>query len=181
MASEPVSIRRLEAPDLGRAAEIDRSERIDLLFVQRGAELEPRPGRWDATPWDPHGDGAHSVAAHVRDLEHYVEAGGTALGAFEGDRLVGIGVVLPHVRPGIAQLAWLHVTAGRRDAGIGRRLCEALEAIAREAGDAAMVVSATPSAHTVTFYRRRGYDVMAEPLPELLAREPEDVHLEKRL
>ena len=81
----------------------------------------------------------------------------------------------------IAQLAWLHVTAGRRDAGIGRRLSEALEAIAREAGDERIVVSATPSEHTVTFYRRRGYEVMAEPLPELYEREPDDIHLEKRL
>ena len=69
----------------------------------------------------------------------------------------------------------------RRDVGIGRRLCEALEAIARDAGDERIVVSATPSEHTVTFYRRRGYEVMAEPLEELFAREPDDIHLEKSL
>jgi hypothetical protein len=33
----------------------------------------------------------------------------------------------------------------------------------------------------VTFYRRRGYQVMATPLAELLEREPDDVHLEKVL
>jgi len=176
-----VTIRPLASGELGRVAEIDRSEQIDLIYVQRGAELEGRPGDWSAPGWDLDGDGEHSVRTHTRDLVHYVEAGGAALGAFDGDHMVGIGAVVPHIRPGIAQLAWLHVTNGRRDAGIGRRLCEALEAIAREAGDERIVVSATPSEHTVTFYRRRGYEVMAEPLAELLEREPDDIHLGKPL
>ena len=181
MTSDELTVRRLEYDELGRVADIDRTERIDLIFVQRGAELEPRPGDWSAPPWDPQGLGEHSVAAHLRELERYVDAGGVAFGAFESGRLVGLGVVVPHLRPGIAQLAWLHVTADRRDAGVGRRLCAALEAVARGAGDDRIVVSATPSEHTVTFYRRGGYEVMAEPLPELFAREPDDVHLEKRL
>ena len=181
MPSDGLTIRRLERHELGRVDEIDRTERIDLIFVQRGAELEGRPGDWSAPAWDQVGDGEHSVVTHTRDLEHYVDAGGVALGVFDGGRLVGIGAVVPHLRPTIAQLAWLHVTAGRRDAGIGSRMSDALEAIAREAGDDRIVVSATPSEHTVTFYRRRGYEVMAEPLPELLAREPDDVHLQKRL
>jgi GNAT superfamily N-acetyltransferase len=180
MTDEP-RIRPLRHDELGRVAEIDRTEQIDLIFVQHGGELEGRPGDWSAPAWDLHGDGEHSVMTHTRDLEHYVDAGGVALGAFDGDQMVGIGAVVPHVRPGIAQLAWLQVTNGRRDAGIGRRLCEALEAIAREAGDDRIVVSATPSEHTVMFYRRRGYEVMPTPLADLLAREPDDVHLEKVL
>jgi hypothetical protein len=33
----------------------------------------------------------------------------------------------------------------------------------------------------VRFYLRRGFEPMAEPLPELYEREPEDVHMRKRL
>ena len=44
-----------------------------------------------------------------------------------------------------------------------------------------MVVSATPSLNTVRFYQRLGYEPMAEPLPELLELEPEDVHMQKEL
>ena len=44
-----------------------------------------------------------------------------------------------------------------------------------------MVVSATPSVNTVQFYIGRGFAPTAEPLPELYALEPEDVHLSKRL
>ena len=42
-------------------------------------------------------------------------------------------------------------------------------------------VTVTPSANTVRFYMARGYLSMADPLPELVEREPEDVHLRKTL
>lgn len=76
--------------------------------------------------------------------------GGVALGAFQGDRLVGIGVVLPELREGVAQLSYLHVTRERRASGLGCRLCVELESIARDAGDTSVVVSDTPSVRTCT-------------------------------
>lgn len=167
--------------DLPRIAEIDRSEHIDLLYEQRGTELVERRGAWDSPPWDPYGHGENSVAAHRQAAEGYLDAGGVALGAFSDGRLVGIGVVVPHLRPGTAQLAFLHVSAAYRAAGIGGRLSDELDLIAREAGDTAIVVSATPSGNTVRFYLGRGYRPMAPALPELVELEPEDVHLGKAL
>ncbi len=41
--------------------------------------------------------------------------------------------------------------------------------------------STIDSEHTVTCCRRRGYNVMAEPLEELFAREPDDIHIAKDL
>jgi GNAT superfamily N-acetyltransferase len=117
----------------------------------------------------------------VHALEHYVDTGGIALGAFASGRLVGIGVVVPHLRPGIAQLAFLHVSAPSRAAGIASRLSEQLDQIARTLGDSDMVVSATPSENTVRFYLHRGFQPMAEPLAELFELEPEDVHMHKAL
>jgi GNAT superfamily N-acetyltransferase len=117
----------------------------------------------------------------VRTLQHYVDNGGVALGALASGRLVGIGVVVPHLRPGIAQLAFLHVTAALRAMGIGSRLSEQLEQIARAAGDCDMVVSATPSENAVRFYLGRGFQPMADPLAELFELEPEDVHMRKML
>lgn len=182
MSDEPeIDVRRLTRDELGRIAEIDRTERIDVLYVQRGTHLEERRGEFSARAWLTDGEGEHSVAAQQTALEHYVEAGGTVLGAFAGARLVGVGVVVPHLRPGTAQLAFLHVSDGFRGRGIGNRLSDELESLAREAGDRTMVVSATPSLNTVRFYRGRGYEPTAEPLPELYELEPEDVHLEKRL
>ena len=92
-----------------------------------------------------------------------------------------MGVVLPHIRPSTAQLVALYVSDGYRGRGIGGRLSDELERIAREAGDLEMVVSATPSTNTVHFYLGRGFEPMAEPLPELYELEPEDVHMQKRL
>lgn len=176
-----VEFRRLGRTDLSRVAEIDRRERIDVLYDQHGSQLVARHGNWSASAWDPEGHGEHSVEAQVNSLEHYVDNGGIALGGFAGGPLVGIGVVVPHVRPRIAQLAFLHVSAPWRARGIGSRLSEQLEQIARTAGDSDMVVSATPSANTVRFYLGRRFQPMAEPLAELSELEPDDVHMRKVL
>ena len=167
--------------ELWRVGEIDRTERIDVLFEQRGTELVSSRGSWDAPAWDPEGDGQHSVDAQRRTLMHYAEQGGVACGAFSGGRLVGIGVVVPHIRPTIAQLAFLHVSHDFRGTGIGGRLCAELQVVAHRAGDTEIVVSATPSENTVRFYLSRGYRPTASPLPELLHLEPDDVHMSKAL
>jgi GNAT superfamily N-acetyltransferase len=175
-----IAYRRLAASELSLVGDIDRTERIDILYVQHGTELEPITGDFSSSAWH-EGAGPRSVTEQIEACEHYLGAGGTAVGAFAGERLVGVGIVLPHLRPGVAQLAYLHVSDGFRGDGIGVHLVETLEQIARDVGDEAMVVSATPSANTVGFYRRRGFAPAAAPLPELLAIEPEDVHREKRL
>ena len=90
-------------------------------------------------------------------------------------------MVVLHVRPGIAQLAYLHVSALSRATGVGSRLCTQIEQIARAADDAEMVVSATPSENTMRFYLGRGFQPMKEPLAELFALEPDDVHMHKFL
>jgi ribosomal protein S18 acetylase RimI-like enzyme len=176
-----ITYRLLERHELARVGDIDRTERIETLYVQHGTELERVAGDFSASPWHTDGAGGHSVGHQVEECERWVDAGGTAIGAFAGDRLVGIGVVVPHVRERTAQLAYLHVSNGRREAGIGTHLTGELERIAREAGDTWMVVSATPSENTVDFYRGRGFEPSASPLPELLELEPDDVHLDKRL
>jgi hypothetical protein len=60
----------------------DRRERIDVLYDQHGTQLVARHGNWSASAWDPDGHGEHSVEAQVHTLEHYVDTGGIALGAF---------------------------------------------------------------------------------------------------
>jgi GNAT superfamily N-acetyltransferase len=167
--------------ELSRVVEIDRRERINVLYEQHGTQLVARHGSWSASAWDPDGHGEHSVEAKVHALQYYVDNGGVALGALASGRLVGIGVVVPHLRPGIAQLAFLHVSAPLRATGIGTRLSEHLEQIARTAGDSDMVGSATPSENTVQFYLSRSFQPMADPFAELFELEPEDVHMRKTL
>jgi GNAT superfamily N-acetyltransferase len=176
-----IAYRELDPADLARIGEIDRTERIDALYVQSGTRLEERLGDFSARPWFEEGEGEHSVARQRAECEGYLAAGASAIGAFADERLVGIGIVRPHLRAGIAQCAFLHVSNGYRAAGIGRRLLMELERLAREQGDTAMVVSATPSRNTVRFYLGRGFEPMPEPFAELYELEPEDVHMQKRL
>jgi GNAT superfamily N-acetyltransferase len=176
-----ITYSRLVPADLERIGEIDRTERIDTLYVQNGERLYQRSGDFSAPAWFIEGEGEHSVAHQRAECERHLAAGGIALGAFANGHLVGIGIVRPHIRPRIAQFAFLYVSNGHRAQGIGRHLSEELEGLARDAGDTTMVVSATPSLKTVHFYLHRGFEPMAEPLPELSELEPEDVHLHKRL
>jgi GNAT superfamily N-acetyltransferase len=178
---DSIHVRPLRSDELERVEEIDRSERIGAIYVQRGMSLEIREGDFSAPAWDRDGTGEYSVAGQRAALEALVAGGAVALGAFDDGRLVGIGAAVTRIRPEVAQLAYLHVSREARGRGIGARLSDELEAIAREAGVTSMVVSATPSVSTVDFYRRRGYEPMAEPLPELVELEPEDVHLLKSI
>ena len=65
-----------------------------------------------------------------------------------------------------------------RRQGVGRRLFELAKATARENGAKQLYISATPSENTINFYLRSGCRVTKQPDPELLALEPEDIHLE---
>jgi ribosomal protein S18 acetylase RimI-like enzyme len=177
----PISYRLYVPADLPRIRDIDRTESIGLLYIQHGTQVEERRGNFDSPNWSTEGDGEHSYAGQQAYVEKLLASGGIALGAFDGDRLVGFGVLVQHLRPGVAQLAHLHVSNGYRNNGIGRRLTEDIDRIAREGGDTEIVVSATPSENTVRFYMRRGYQLMAEPFPELFELEPEDIHLSKKL
>jgi GNAT superfamily N-acetyltransferase len=181
VARHEITYRRLVAADLARLGEIDRTERIETVYVQHGSRLEERVGDWHASAWFSDGEGDHSVAHQRAECERHLASGGTALGAFAAGRLVGIGVVTPHIRPGIAQFAFLYVSNGYRASGIGGHLSDELERLAREQRHTTMVVSATPSLNTVRFYLRRGFEPMSEPLPELYELEPDDVHMQKRL
>jgi predicted N-acetyltransferase YhbS len=75
----------------------------------------------------------------------------TALSSFAAAARCSQVVVVPHIRPAIAQLAFLHVSQDFRAAGVGSRLSADLELVARRAGDTEIVVSATPSENTVRF------------------------------
>ena len=155
-----------------------------MLYDQHGTRLVARHGNWSAPAWNPDGHGEHSVEANVQTLEQYASTpAGSRSGAFTSGRLVGIGVVVPRLRPR-SRRSWHSSTSAQHCAarsGIGSRLSDQLEQIASAAGDSDMVVSATPSENTVRFCLGRGFQPMAEPLAELFELEPEDVHMRKVL
>jgi hypothetical protein len=80
-----VEFRRLTRDELSGVAEIDRTERIDLIYEQRGTELQERRGNWNSPAWDPHGHGENSVAAQQHALEHDLGTGSRHVGYLGAD------------------------------------------------------------------------------------------------
>jgi GNAT superfamily N-acetyltransferase len=164
----------LARDELGRIWTIDRSELIETTYRLEDGALVLRPDPFDVRGWSP-GEVEHYAALH----EACYDRGGTFVGAFDGDRLVGVAVLdtLPlGAQRDQRQLTFLHVSRDHRGQGLGGRLFEEMRTLARVQGARYLYVSATSSENTVRFYQRRGCIVAPEPDPELLALEPEDIH-----
>jgi GNAT superfamily N-acetyltransferase len=171
-----MNVRRLERGEIGRVWEIDRSEVHHHVYRMRDGGLVLTPFYFEIKGWRPgqrEKDGPMLGACAAR--------GGVFVGMFDGDeKIVGVAVV-DAVPRGAAkdrlQLVKLYVSRDVRGRGVGTRLFEEARSIAREAGAHLLYVSATPTQNTVEFYLRRGCRLADPPDPELLALEPDDIHL----
>jgi len=167
-----VTIRPLPAGELTRVEEIDVSEEDDAVLVQRGREMVETSERWARPPRD--ADGWMPLIGYWRPA---LETGGVALGAFDGERLVGVAVLRVRLTRDTAQLAALFVDREHRRQGVADALVEEVERLARVSEARFLYVSATPSRSAVGFYRSRGFEPVAEPNPELFDLEPDDIHM----
>lgn len=165
------AVRPLRVDELRRVAEIDVTEDGDVVLEQHGDALGVRPEEWHRPP-----RAVETWARFEATWRSFLPAG-LALGAFDGGRLVGIATLRRGLRPGVDQLEALFVDRAHRRQGVAAALVQAIEAAARAGGAARLYVSATPSESAVGFYRSRGFEPTADPIPELLALEPEDVHM----
>src|SRR5512139_2375220 len=170
-----VAFRPLVRAEVPRIWTIDRREWIENLYELVEGALALRPHRFQVPGWPP----GHEATVGPR-LADCFDRGGWSLGAFAGERLVGVAVLDPKpIGPAKDQLQldFLHVGQSHRGTGVGLYLFEAARAEARARGAHYLYVSATPSENTVNFYLRRGCELAQEPDPELFALEPEDIHL----
>lgn len=170
-----VHLRELRHDEAERILEIYRAEEIDAIYVMEAGVLVLRSERISVAGWNP----AHApeYPARIREM---LRCAGAAFGAFDGDRLVGISVL--DVTPvggdaTVMALDLLHVGAGHRGLGIGKRLTALVIERARSLGATALYISATPTRNTVDAYVRMGATILASPDPEKFALEPEDIHL----
>lgn len=175
-----LEIRVMNASEMGRIRDIDRAENIHVGYRQEGTELTKMDVQWDDHGWLD-GDGEHSFGGMIQGAERCMELGSTAFGAFDGDRLAGIAIYRPRLSETMAQLALLHVSNAFRRQGLAARLFERVLDLARQDGASEMYVSATPTGSAVGFYQSRGFVPTSTPNPELLAEEPEDIHMVLRI
>ena len=154
---------------------IDRSEVHHHTYELREGRLLRTPNYFEIPGWRP-----DAAAEQTPALLDRFERGGTFIGMFDAEALIGVSV-LESARVGRdrdqMQLAYLYVSRPYRRRGVGIQLFEAAASLAREAGANALYISAVPTENTVDFYLNRGCVLAPEPDPALLAAEPDDIHL----
>jgi ribosomal protein S18 acetylase RimI-like enzyme len=166
----------MEPTELGRIAEIDRSEDVTEDYVYKDGALERHDVDWQVGRWSD-----EQLAALLAAWRPLLDGGGVMLGAFDGQVLVGFAIYRPRLTDDMAQYAVLYVSRDYRRQGVGSALTEKVLGLARADGSRRLYVSATPSVPTVEFYRSHGFEVTREPHPELLELEPEDIHMTMEL
>lgn len=167
--------RMLTRDEIPAVWHINRREVINAVYYLADGALVLKPEHHDVRGWSP--DGAEK---YTPLLEECYDRGGWFYGLFDEDQLIGVAVLENRfIGPNKdqLQLKFLHVSHGYRDQGLGKRLFKLAQAEARRRGAKQLYISATPSEHTIRFYRNLGCQVTTEPDPELLALEPEDIHL----
>ena len=175
-----IQYKQLQKLDVGRIAEIDRSEHVTLGYSMQDGRLVAEEVDWQVPAWFAEGP-EHSVQSMVEFLWPIVADGATMWGAFDGDQLVGVMVCRPHLTEDMAQLVFLHVSNGYRRRGIATRLTSECIRLAREDKAERLYVSATPSESAVSFYQKQGFRPVDKPHPELYELEPEDIHMIMKL
>jgi GNAT superfamily N-acetyltransferase len=176
-----IIIKRLPAEDICRAGEIDRSEHITAGYVFKRGVLETQQVDWKVPRWSADQSAGFSVQVRIEDWKPLLEAGGVLLGAMDGRALVGMAIMRPDLSPGTAQLAALYIDRKYRRRGVASKLLAEVERLAVEAGAHNLYVSSIPSESAVGFYLSRGFIPTEDADPDLLQREPNDIHMIKRL
>jgi GNAT superfamily N-acetyltransferase len=175
-----ISIRRVGIGDLRAVVGgIDRSEHVDGEYAVVDGRLVERPVTMsEVPPFDPTGDGPHSVTAKAQFCVRVIDQhAGIALAAFNRDRVAGLAVVAPAFEPPLAWFAVLHVNRADRRHGVASALWDATSELARESDARQLYVSATPTTSAVGFYLSRGCRLADPAHPLLFADEPDDIHL----
>jgi GNAT superfamily N-acetyltransferase len=173
--AEPLRARVLARHEIERIWRIDRSEINHHIYTLRGGDLVRAPAYFELRGWP-----AEQVSEDTPRLYACFDRGGSFIGMFAGEELVGVAVVdtLPlGAELDQLQLKYLYVSRPHRGRGVGRRLLGQAKAHAQRLGAKALYVSATPTESTVDFYRHCGAVLAEHPDPELYALEPQDIHM----
>ena len=138
-------------------------------------------GEWQLLPiaftedWD-----LSRLQAEAADVLRAIAAGIPAIGAFDGEKLVGFAQLGEHLgsRGQYIELVNYHVSAPYRGQGIGRRLFAAICDAARSLSAEKLYISAHSSKESQTAYQALGCVLAQEVDAKRAANEPCDVQME---
>ncbi|SEG71497.1 GNAT family N-acetyltransferase [Paenibacillus sp. UNC499MF] len=174
-----ISIVRMKLEDSYKIRDIDRSETIERIYTCKDEVLEETKTAHECPNWK-EDDYTSIISRYERELEN----GGTAVGAYDGDTLVGFGVLANTFRgreKDRLQIDLMYVTRDYRRQGIGSRIMKELSEAAVEKGAKYLYISSTETESAVNFYRSCGSAITPEVDEELFEKEPCDIHMVKRL
>lgn len=175
-----IVIKQMPKSAINRIGEIDRTEHATIGYEYRDGGLVKIDVDWRVPPWFPEGDGEHCIPVRIKKWGLLLEDNvGVMLGALDGDRLAGFGILRYRIEGDMAEFAVLHVSNKYRRQGIARRLSEEMFAHAIEDGAKSMYVSSSPTYATVSFYQSLGFRLADKVNKELYELEPEDIHMIK--
>lgn len=170
-----ITIREMAAQESRKISEVDRSEFINSIYVDNEGELEKIEKTHECPTWD-----EETMEQLIKRFTLELEQGGKAYGAFDGERLVGFGV-LGHLKRGPLedrlQIDLMYVSRNYRRQGIGTLLMKELSEAAKDRGASYLYISSTETESAVGFYTSNGGTLTEDKDPELFELEPKDIHL----
>lgn len=171
-----ITYRKLTRPEIKHFPQIDRSEIIRHIYVLEDGRPQRKPHHFDVPDWSP-----SEKKARTAELLTLFDNGATFFGAFDDPFLIALSALNHNFLPSgdrRLNLEGLWVSNGYRGQAIGRTLFQWSAQEAHKKGAHAMYVSSSPSENTVHFYQNLGC-TLANPVdPGLLAKEPDDIHME---
>ncbi len=176
LKQDTLRFRELQAGETGRLREIDRSEEFWESYRYRDRILQLEPDHQVVGGFE-----AEELQEMIKRQEALILSGGCVIGCFDDQQIVGMASVERQRRG--TQLQYckmdiLYVSRAYRGRHIAVQLLERIRNIAAGFGAQQLYISATPTKHTVDFYRSWGARLASEPDQELLHLEPLDIHLE---
>ena len=174
-----IIFRKMSLDDVGHLAHIDRSEKIERVCrLENGQEIWSDAGH-ECPTWNP-----RQLEELQLRFRSELEYGGVAIGGYDGDRLAGFGLLghrLFGPQRDTLTIELLYVGRPYRRRAIGTRLIHLLSREATARGAQSLYISSTETSSAVGFYRSMGSENAAEPDPEMLAKEPLDIHMVRPL
>lgn len=171
--------RKLKRDEVKDVWSIDRREVINDVYHFENGTIVLKKEHYDMPGW-PKGEPEMYTPVFEACYDH----SGWFYGLFDNGRLIGVVILDSHFigkNRDQLQLKFLHLSRPYRNQGWGKHLFDLAKVEARNRGANYLYISATPSENTVNFYLGLGCIVTKEPDPDLLALEPEDIHLQLKL
>lgn len=170
-----IAIRELLPEEIDLSQDLDISESGKFVYMFSQGKLQRQKLDWKRPNWNP-----TEWAIEINKWKDVLRWD-IALGAFDGNKLIGLASLCFRLTEDTAQLVSLHIDREYRRQGIATQLTREVIRLARESGAVKLYVSSTPSESAVGFYLSQGFQPTNEVNQFLFELEPEDIHMVKNL